>query len=71
MTFQITAKHAGLGTVLFTMEAADRKAAFSKFKSVVFNHKQWIVSSNDEIASGKESLDVQQRGRWADAEMPA
>ena len=50
--FKLTAKHAGLGVNVFIVEANDLKAAFSKFKSIVFSHKQWTVTSNEEIRAG-------------------
>jgi hypothetical protein len=50
--FKLTAKHAGLGVNVFIVEADGPKAAFSKFKSIVFSHKQWTVTSNEEIRAG-------------------
>jgi hypothetical protein len=52
--FKLTAKHAGLEVVTFIIEAEDRKDAFSKFKSIVFSHKQWIVTNNEEIRTPVE-----------------
>jgi hypothetical protein len=53
--FKLTAKHAGLGINVFIVEADGPKAAFSKFKSIVFSHKQWTVTSNEEIRSREVS----------------
>jgi hypothetical protein len=49
MKFQITAGHPALGTVVIVLEAADRKDAFGKFKTLVFNYRQWRITENVEI----------------------
>jgi len=44
--FEITAHHLGFGVVTFTVEAESDKAAFTKWKQIVFSPRQWIVKSN-------------------------
>jgi hypothetical protein len=47
--YTLTARHAGVGRVTFTFEnCADKKAAFERFKSTVYSHKQWIVERNEQ-----------------------
>lgn len=46
--FVITATHPAFGTVTFTLDAADAKAAFAVWKQVVGSTKQWIVKRNEE-----------------------
>jgi hypothetical protein len=48
--YQITATHPACGEVRFTFLAKTREEAFSTFKNIVFNHKQWIVSDNSLLA---------------------
>ena len=48
--FKLTAKHLAFGDVQFIVEAENPKAAFTAFKNIVFNHKQWIVTDNQLIA---------------------
>jgi hypothetical protein len=47
-SFVITATHPAFGTVMFTLDAADAKAAFAVWKQVVGSTKQWIVKRNEE-----------------------
>jgi hypothetical protein len=47
MKFKLTAGHPALGTVVIIMEAADRKDAFSRFKTLVFNFRQWRITRNE------------------------
>jgi hypothetical protein len=46
--FLVKAIHPAFGEVVIAIPAADRKEAFSKFKSIVFSHTQWRIVSNDE-----------------------
>jgi hypothetical protein len=48
--YQITARHQAFGEVLFVVMAENNKEAFSAFKNIVFNHKQWIVRENSLLA---------------------
>ena len=58
--FRITAKHQAFGTVTVILEATDRKHAFSQFKSMVFNHRQWIISSNEaQEGEGRAPMEVE------------
>lgn len=43
----IVADHLALGVVQFTVQATDAKAAFEKWKQVVFSPRQWRVTGND------------------------
>jgi hypothetical protein len=49
------------GTVVFILEAESDKAAFAKWKQVVFSGRQWIVKSNTLIGKVKEEPTVVQR----------
>lgn len=53
--FQITATHMAFGTVVFIIEAEDDKQAFTKWKSVVFSGRQWVVKSNTKLT--KQTFD--------------
>lgn len=48
--FQITTTHPAFGEVIFIIEAEDSAKAFTKWKSVVFNPRQWNVRSNSVLA---------------------
>jgi hypothetical protein len=48
-TYQITANHQGFGEVKFIVAAIDSRDAFSRFKNIVNNFRQWIVTANDEL----------------------
>jgi hypothetical protein len=50
MKYAITGRHPGLGTITFVIEAADKRLAFSTWKNVVVNCRQWIITSNDPVA---------------------
>lgn len=63
MKHQIMAHHLGFGLVGFIIEADDDKKAFSKWKQVVFNPRQWIIKSNTPLTAGcepdvEESTDI-------------
>ena len=47
--FQIEAKHPSYDVVVFILEAEDDKKAFSVWRQVVGNNRQWIVRSNTEV----------------------
>jgi hypothetical protein len=55
MKHEITAHHLGFGTVTFIVEAEDSAKAFSKWKQVVFNPRQWIVKSNTVVGTATEA----------------
>jgi hypothetical protein len=44
--FELTATHPAFGTVVFVVEAEDDKAAFARWKQIVYSSRQWIVKSN-------------------------
>jgi predicted RNA-binding Zn-ribbon protein involved in translation (DUF1610 family) len=44
--FTLTALHRAFGEVTFTLDAKDKKHAFSQFKSIVAVHTQWVITSN-------------------------
>lgn len=52
MKFAITSKHIAFGVIVFTIEAATRQEAFSKFKNVVCNPRQWVITCNEEVKLG-------------------
>ena len=54
MKYAIQARHVAFGTVCFIIEAAERKEAFSKFKSIVHSVRQWTIMQNEE--AGAEAL---------------
>jgi hypothetical protein len=45
--FVIIATHPAFGTVTFTLDAVDAKAAFATWKQVVGSTRQWIVKRNE------------------------
>lgn len=45
--YAIVARHPGLGEVTFTLEAADAKGAFARWKNVVFTPRQWTILRNE------------------------
>jgi hypothetical protein len=61
--YQITANHLGLGEVKMIFLAENKQAAFSKFKNIVFNHKQWLISENKLLAGIERNPDVGVPGR--------
>ena len=54
--YQITARHAGLGTITFVIEGEDKKRAFEKWKQVVYSCKQWTIRMNEEVLDGRVKL---------------
>jgi hypothetical protein len=45
--FTIEANHLAYGTVKFVVPATDERAAFSAWKQIVSNPRQWIVKRNE------------------------
>ena len=60
--YQITANHLGLGEVKMIFLAESKQAAFAKFKNIVYNHKQWLISEN-ELLQGIERNAGDKQGR--------
>jgi hypothetical protein len=51
--YQIVARHPALGEIHFTVTAAaDSKAAFAKWKNIVFSPRQWSIVSNEPLDGG-------------------
>jgi hypothetical protein len=44
--YEIAAVHPAFGEVTFAISAGDEKRAFSVWKQIVCNPRQWIVRSN-------------------------
>lgn len=45
---KITATHPAFGVIVFIIEAEDPKAAFQRWKQVVYSSRQWNIKSNVE-----------------------
>ena len=59
-SFKITAKHPAFGVVDFTIAADDSKAAFGKWKNMMFSSRQWTVSDN-QMVEGVSAVSTQHR----------
>lgn len=55
--FEITARHPVYGFVGFVLEAEDDKKAYSAWKQMVGNSRQWIIKSNTQVVAPLENVE--------------